>query len=83
MALTISADVTNYNLKAATFIIGELGTWCRLGSLSSRSTAGSCLSGQLSASQYGFDTGSGTAIGTTLNLIMPGYGMRRNGRAAV
>lgn len=67
---TISADVTNYNLKAAAIAAG----WDGVVPLDAIVTvnSGIVLSAD-STSQYGFDTGSGFPAGTTLKLIMPGY----------
>lgn len=67
---TISADATNYNLKAQALAAG----WDGVVPLDAEVTvsSGIVLSAN-STSQYGFDTGSGFPVGTTLKLIMPGY----------
>lgn len=67
---TISADVTNYNLKSAAIAAG----WDGVVPLDAIVTvnSGIVLSAD-STSQYGFDTGSGFPAGTTLKLVMPGY----------
>ena len=78
---TISADTSNYNLKAAAIAAG----WDQVTPLLATVTvdAGIVLSAN-STSAYGFDTGSGFPVGTSLKLIMPGYvcgmgGMGGNG----
>ena len=67
---TISADTSNYVLRAAAIAAG----WDGVVPLDAEVTVGSgiVLSAN-STSQYGFDTGSGFPVGTTLKLIMPGY----------
>lgn len=67
---TISADVTNYNLKSAAIAAG----WDGVVPLDAIVTvnSGIVLSAD-STSQYGFDTGSGFPAGSTLKLVMPGY----------
>ena len=67
---TISSDVTNWVLKTQAIAAG----WDGVVPLDAEVTVGSgiVLSAN-STSQYGFDTGSGFPVGTTLKLIMPGY----------
>ena len=67
---TISADTSNYVLRAAAIAAG----WDGVVPLDAEVTvsSGIVLSAN-STSQYGFDTGSGFPVGTTLKLIMPGY----------
>lgn len=67
---TISADATNYNLKAQALAAG----WDGVVPLDAEVTVNSGIVLSANAtSQYGFDTGSGFPVGTTLKLIMPGY----------
>ena len=67
---TISADTSNYVLRAAAIAAG----WDGVVPLDAEVTVGSgiVLSAN-STSLYGFDTGTGFPAGTTLKLIMPGY----------
>lgn len=78
---TISADVSNYNLRSAAIAAG----WDGVVPLDAEVTVGSgiVLSAN-STSAYGFDTGSGFPVGTSLKLIMPAYvcGMGGAGGAA-
>lgn len=78
---TISADTSNYNLKAAAIAAG----WDGVVPLDAIVTvnSGIVLSAN-STSQYGFDTGSGFPVGTTLKLVMQGYvcGMGGAGNSA-
>lgn len=76
---TISSDVTNWVLYSQAIAAGWDGTT----PLDAEVTVGSgiVLSAN-STSLYGFDTGSGFPVGTSLKLIMPGYvcGMGGDGR---
>lgn len=78
---TISSDATNYVLRDAAITAG----WDGIVPLDAEVTvsSGIVLSAN-STSNYGFDTGSGFPVGTTLKLIMPGYvcGMGGAGGAA-
>lgn len=67
---TISADVTNFVLYSQAIAAG----WDGVVPLDAEVTVGSgiVLSAN-STSAYGFDTGSGFPVGTSLKLIMPGY----------
>lgn len=67
---TISADATNWVLYSQAIAAG----WDGVVPLDAEVTvsSGIVLSAN-STSQYGFDTGSGFPVGTTLKLIMPGY----------
>ena len=67
---TISSDVTNWVLYSQALAAG----WDGVVPLDAEVTvsSGIVLSAN-STSQYGFDTGSGFPVGTTLKLIMPGY----------
>ena len=67
---TISADVTNFVLYSQAIAAG----WDGVVPLDAIVTVGSgiVLSAD-STSLYGFDTGSGFPVGTSLKLIMPGY----------
>ena len=67
---TISADVTNWVLYSQAIAAG----WDGVAPLDAIVTVGSgiVLSAN-STSAYGFDTGSGFPVGTSLKLIMPGY----------
>lgn len=67
---TISSDVTNWVLYSQAIAAG----WDGVAPLDAEVTvsSGIVLSAN-STSQYGFDTGSGFPVGTTLKLIMPGY----------
>lgn len=67
---TINSDATNYNLKAQALAAG----WDGVVPLDAIVTvsSGIVLSAN-STSQYGFDTGSGFPVGTTLKLVMHGY----------
>lgn len=67
---TISSDVTNWVLYSQALAAG----WDGVVPLDAEVTVGSgiVLSAN-STSQYGFDTGSGFPVGTSLKLIMPGY----------
>lgn len=77
---TISADVTNWVLYSQAIAAG----WDGVAPLDAIVTVGSgiVLSAN-STSAYGFDTGSGFPVGTSLKLIMPGYvcGMGGDGGA--
>ena len=78
---TISVDVTNWVLYSQAIAAG----WDGVTPLDAEVTVGSgiVLSAN-STSVYGFDTGSGFPVGTSLKLIMPGYvcGMGGAGGAA-
>ena len=78
---TISADVTNWVLYSQALAAG----WDGVVPLDAEVTvaSGIVLSAD-STSLYGFDTGSGFPVGTSLKLIMPGYvcGMGGAGGAA-
>lgn len=78
---TISSDATNYVLRNAAITAG----WDGIVPLDAEVTvaSGIVLSAD-STGNYGFDTGSGFPVGTTLKLIMPGYvcGMGGAGGAA-
>ena len=67
---TISADATNWVLYSQALAAG----WDGVVPLDAIVTVGSgiVLSAD-STSAYGFDTGSGFPVGTSLKLIMPGY----------
>ena len=67
---TISADATNWVLYSQAVAAG----WDGVVPLDAEVTVGSgiVLSAN-STSAYGFDTGSGFPVGTSLKLIMPGY----------
>lgn len=67
---TISADATNWVLYSQAIAAG----WDGVVPLDAIVTVGSgiVLSAN-STSAYGFDTGSGFPVGTSLKLIMPGY----------
>lgn len=67
---TISSDVTNWVLHSQAIAAG----WDAVTPLDAIVTvsSGIVLSAN-STSNYGFDTGSGFPVGTTLKLIMPGY----------
>ena len=67
---TISADVTNYNLRSAAIAAG----WDGVAVLDAIVTvaSGIVLSAN-STSTYGFDTGSGFPAGSTLGLVLGGY----------
>ena len=67
---TISVDVTNWVLYSQAIAAG----WDGITPLDAIVTvaSGIVLSAN-STSNYGFDTGSGFPVGTTLKLIMPGY----------
>ena len=67
---TISADVTNWVLYSQAIAAG----WDGVVPLDAEVTvaSGIVLSAN-STSLYGFDTGSGFPVGTSLKLIMPGY----------
>lgn len=67
---TLSSDTDNYVLRDAAIAAG----WDGVLALDAEVTVGSgiVLSAN-STSAYGFDTGSGFPVGTSLKLIMPGY----------
>lgn len=67
---TISADATNWVLYSQAIAAG----WDGVVPLDAIITVNSGIVLSANAtSQYGFDTGSGFPVGTTLKLIMPGY----------